>query len=131
MLIYVHVKRHNLSKMAQQTAHNHLVLSLETLSSFGALSINGGDCMLQGFRMSYLYPQDVPLWRADYFELKAAEILQAHEKLNLSLKEFELRALLIRIITKITLYDLSVGKDKLLITIYLLFLLSYKDLPSI
>lgn len=87
--------------------------------------------MLQGFRMSHLSPQDVPLWRADYFELKAAEILQAHEKLNLSLKEFKLRALPIRVITKITLYDLSVGKDKLLITIYLLFLLSYNDLPSL
>lgn len=128
----MHVKRRNLSKMAQRTAHNHLVLSLETtLSSFGALSIKGGGCMLQGFRMSHLSPQDVPLWRADYFELKAAEILQAHEKLNLSLKEFKLRALPIRVITKITLYDLSVGKDKLLITIYLLFLLSYNDLPSL
>lgn len=87
--------------------------------------------MLQEFRMSCLSPQDVPLWCADYFELKAAEILQAHEKLNPSFKEFKLKALPIRVITKITPYDLSVGKDKLLITIYLLFLQSFNDLPSL
>lgn len=76
--------------------------------------------------------QDMPLWYADYFEIKATETLQTQEKLlptlN-SLEKFKLEALhIIRIITRNNILW-SIWQGKLLVTEFISTLLPLDDLP--
>lgn len=68
-------------------------------------------------------PQNVPLWRVNYFELKGVKNLRLMRTFYLSLQEFNLGALpIISMITRNNCVDQSIWQGKHLLTTTMTFL---------